>query len=391
MPKASSVLCALLVFAYFIPAALAFSLYDLFSAIADRDAAELEKILAAAPSLATESTSYPKDGGVGSMAEAALYGWVPGAEILLKYHAPLDKGVPSPLAIAARGGHLSFVEFLLAHGAALNVKSAGSLTPLQAALWNGHKNLATLLLQRGADTDLFTDAALGNVTVVETALRQDPSLVQKEGPNGGLLMHWASAGDSTAIADLLLSGKANLNSFGKLGQTALELAVHNHSQEMVHWLLDHGADFKTGANDETPLEVSIRAGNLEAFNLLLDKGADVNRKGLDGGTPLHVAAFFNRLDIAKLLIAKGVKIDAKCDQHSHRVNDSQAWELTYETPLHQAVHCNNIDIVKLLIENHADVNAKATAVGGVSTPLSIAKDRNLAEMAKYLEEHGAKP
>ena len=64
-----------------------------------------------------------------------------------------------------------------------------------------------------------------------------------------------------------------------------------------------------------------------------------------GAMPLHLAAFFNGPEVAKLLIDNGAEVNAKDEDGA--------------TPLHLAAQKNTAAVVKLLIDNGAAVNAKA--------------------------------
>jgi ankyrin repeat protein/predicted phosphodiesterase len=77
---------------------------------------------------------------------------------------------------------------------------------------------------------------------------------------------------------------------------------------------------------------------------IIENKADINAKIVEGNTPLHEAAFYEYIDIIKLLIDKGADINAKTNRQ--------------ETPLHIAITKNHIDIIKLLIDRGADINVE---------------------------------
>lgn len=65
------------------------------------------------------------------------------------------------------------------------------------------------------------------------------------------------------------------------------------------------------ATGSTPLGDAAFRGNLEIVKLLLDRGAKVNATNRDGNTPLLVAAFMCRTDVVKYLLEKGASLSQK--------------------------------------------------------------------------------
>ena len=60
-----------------------------------------------------------------------------------------------------------------------------------------------------------------------------------------------------------------------------------------------------------PIHDAVIKGGLSGVQAELDKGVDVDAKMRDGTTPLHIAAFWGRKEVAKLLIAEGADVNAK--------------------------------------------------------------------------------
>ena len=77
------------------------------------------------------------------------------------------------------------------------------------------------------------------------------------------------------------------------------------------------------------------------------KGSEVERQWFHGMAPLHIAAKYGFLDIAKLLIKHGADVD--------RLNDRR------ETPLMMAANECNWDVVELLLESDANIVRRDTA------------------------------
>jgi hypothetical protein len=94
-----------------------------------------------------------------------------------------------------------------------------------------------------------------------------------------------------------------------------------------------------------PIHDAARDGDVKKVELLIKNQPSLisSKDEKYGQTPLHVAAFNDRLDVAKLLIEHKADVNAKATNGS--------------TPLHLAAAKGNKDIVEMLIENKADVNA----------------------------------
>ena len=114
---------------------------------------------------------------------------------------------------------------------------------------------------------------------------------------------------------------------------------------------------------------AARRGDIVAVKQHLAAGSDLNAKA-SNGTPLLLAATFGHKEIAELLIAKGVDVNA--------VGGLLGW-----TPLHWAASEGRKEVAELLIGKGADVNAKDE---DGKTPLDWAE----GELTDLLRKHGGK-
>ena len=101
-------------------------------------------------------------------------------------------------------------------------------------------------------------------------------------------------------------------------EQALSTAVEKDRCDMLRLLLDHGvaADARRVSYYRTALFAAADGYGLEgrchidAAIMLLDAGADVNHSDLDGYTPLIEAAHGGHLEMLRLLLRRGAKLDA---------------------------------------------------------------------------------
>ncbi|MHC4206322.1 MAG: ankyrin repeat domain-containing protein, partial [Planctomycetota bacterium] len=115
-------------------------------------------------------------------------------------------------------------------------------------------------------------------------------------------------------------------------------------------------------------------GDVERVKQLIAKGADVNAKRTNGKTPLLRAASRGHLDVVKVLLENGAKVDVGGGKY---------------TPLFHPIWDKNIDIemVRTLIASGADVNAHPK--DEKTTPLFYAVFYNRPQVARILIEAGA--
>jgi len=155
-------------------------------------------------------------------------------------------------------------------------------------------------------------------------------------------------------------------------------------------------------NGDSPILVAAYAGRKELAEIILRSGVEVSlfeaaALGLadrvraelardpslarafshDGWTALHLAAFFGHAESAVLLLDGGADVNLR--SRSERFGRSN-------TPLHAAAANQQVAVAELLIARGADVNAKD---GSGFTPLALAANSRNDMMVLVLLEHGA--
>eukprot|EP00906_Rhabdomonas_costata_P031619 RCo044633 len=123
---------------------------------------------------------------------------------------------------------------------------------------------------------------------------------------------WAVQKGSMGVAKVLLARGADVQFTDELGLTAAVYA--SSSPLMLHFLASRGADLlgvrsKRGGS---LLHFVSQNGFLYSAVYLLEKAGwkDLDVTDQDGMTPLHLAAVFQRVEVAKLLISKGADLFA---------------------------------------------------------------------------------
>jgi ankyrin repeat protein len=119
------------------------------------------------------------------------------------------------------------------------------------------------------------------------------------------------------------------------------------------------------------------AGELSRVKQMIeDNPALIHAWSHDGFTPLHLAVFFGRRDVAEFLLARNAEVNL-VSRNSIKV-----------TPLHSAAAGNQFEICEALIARGADVNARQE---GGFTPLHSAAQNGNLELVDLLLKHGADP
>ncbi|KAN0139370.1 hypothetical protein V8E53_002871 [Lactarius tabidus] len=182
------------------------------------------------------------------------------------------------------------------------------------------------------------------------------------------------------VADLLHKHGAFVNVQGFDKFTPLHVTSVNEEVDIMRWLLDHGAD-KNGQNVHlwTPLYVATLNLGLEALGVLLEHKADINLQDFRGETPLYGAIVRGSSDSLEGEVVPIVRrlLELGADPN---IPDNK-----YKTPLHQTASRGWLEVARLLLSYGAKVDENC------KTTFQIAAPEGGEEMTKLLLEHGALP
>jgi len=184
----------------------------------------------------------------------------------------------SPLYLASGRGHRDVAELLIARGASVNAgNNVAQATPLHAAAMLGHVDVAKLLCAKGAD-------------------------VNARGMNGLTPLVSAAMQGQCEIVELLLAERAHIDAKTDAGATALYLAAMHGKSQVARLLIENGANVNASDNrGQTPLHIAAFRGDKTMIELLLEKGADTTLKSQLGTTPIEVATRAGHTAIADLM------------------------------------------------------------------------------------------
>ena len=124
---------------------------------------------------------------------------------------------------------------------------------------------------------------------------------------------------------------------------------------------------------DTRLHEAAEKGEVAPGRLLVSKGVSVNARDKDGKTPLHYAALHKKIAFVEFLISEGADVNANTGQTAIELPFVVVAPPNGSTPLHQAMFSdypgNTVGIVEMLISAGADVNSMHWLNG---TPLHYA-------------------
>jgi ankyrin repeat protein len=213
----------------------------------------------------------------------------------------------SDLFTAIKAGEFERVKALVSEDPTLvNARSTGE-SAILAAVYNGRKEIANLLVARGATLNLFEACAAGEFDRVERLLEAGGA-VNGCGGDGWTPLHLAGFFGHAKIAELLLAHDAEVNarSTNSSGNTPLHAALAGSHTLIAGLLIGAGADVNAGdAAGWRPLHLAAAQNNLDAMKALIAQGADISATSVEGLTALAIARQRNHLEAAALLQRHG--------------------------------------------------------------------------------------
>ena len=287
--------------------------------------------------------------------EAAWHGYDSIVQVLLNHEGIIEKDESgrTPLFCAALRGHLTTSKLLSTHSAAvLNEPDERQMTPVLAALCYRHVEVASYLLDLGADhyvadehgnTQLHAAADIGDLDMVKRLLdlgcRGDTT-----NRYGATPFHNAVDSNNGEVVDELTARDFNaVSTVDSLGNSCIVLAAGQGNLEMLQKLIEYGARFESrNLLGRTPAYVAASNGHWEILDFLKDHGDSLTLTDNEGNSPLMGAASDGYPETVKYLV-----------QHSKdSINSHSAW--SKETALSEATKNGHHITIGLLLAAGAD-------------------------------------
>ncbi len=301
-------------------------------------------------------------------------------------------GAPSPLTMALERKKIDLASLLIQKGAEINVGNSRASNPLyQAFLLNepARSQMITQLLQKSADPNrkLENQMTVFCAIIEQAANQQNPS-------------------NATLIQQLCAKG-ADVHAKNASGQDALSIATAKNRNDIMAILNEYRKDVPF-LNQQ--LNEAVRLKQREEVKKWLSKGANINNFDLSGQTNLYRIYMQGDTDFAQFLVDQGANIAQSKLPALAEIIEKQMFQgptllnVTefclrngavkpndldqYNRPLISiAVMMGNLDLVQLMIKYKASVEP-AQKINGMS-PLLLALKFNNEPITKLLIENGA--
>ena len=270
----------------------------------------------------------------------------------------------TPLHNAATHGHIRMMKLLIEHGADINAKTNSGFTVIHIALRNNQVDTVIYLLNIGANPNSFTKEEKSPLCLA-------------------ILKHF------NELAKLLIEHGAEVNP-GFSNESPISVAYHENNQEMIDYLLSHGAIDLPKKKEDGSLEVEdvdliilppkydikkkdqfgrtllmlvCQTGQIDLVKKLVAEYSDINDRDCNGMTPLMIAIQYDHPDVALFLIQRNAQLNVKAKNG--------------KTPLHLAVLHEMFDVVTAMKKKGVFMNPSSRQVG---TPLSLAKSQEMKDL-----------
>ncbi|RYV02780.1 hypothetical protein SOPP22_07740 [Shewanella sp. OPT22] len=349
------------------------------------------------------------------------------------YSFMCDQDSITPLHLAVESGSSELVKLMLRRPCSFhNWKNRKGETPLQLALKSKLYDTANVLIEASiASTsekykiDIRALIFNGETTLLHLAIKEKAyALVHtlvKNGANnyavdtkyGTSPLHLAVESGEPSLVTMVCSKYTSVNRFLIHGLTPLQLAVKNHSHEVVEALLRGNAvdlDKPLEGSSSNLLAYAAKNGDRNIVRLLVNAGASLRSKNEGGKNALHIAIENNQLDVLSELVSLGAYVNLVCDDKSHSplryaiklgnkaavltMLASPGFKISNPTPTLQnsllsvaVKHNQDTQIAELLIRTGTDINEQFGEKK--QTAFMIAVKHKRRQMVDFLLAHKA--
>lgn len=279
----------------------------------------------------------------------------------------------TPLLIAARFGHQKCVDILIDAGSDTNARGPKQITFLRTAISSGLDTTAIQYLHQMDEISLQNAIEYRRIEVVKQMLARG---IADTVP----LPLGVAAAAGLEFLRLFISYGAKVNVVLNPGMcTPLSSAVAAGQMDVVHHLLEMGANIDLGPKKYRPIMNAVHTNRIEMVRLLISKGVDLASLRGSRADVLAAASVYCSPKLVTLLLDADRSLD---------VNGFEKDPLK-QGPLHCAAEYGNTGVIKLLVRRGAQINSRRGPKR--ETPLHWAARAGMDKAIETLLECGADP
>ncbi|XP_072827576.1 ankyrin-3 isoform X12 [Vicugna pacos] len=207
----------------------------------------------------------------------------------------------TPLHIAAKKNQMDIATTLLEYGADANAVTRQGIASVHLAAQEGHVDMVSLLLSRNANVNLSNKSGLTP-------------------------LHLAAQEDRVNVAEVLVNQGAHVDAQTKMGYTPLHVGCHYGNIKIVNFLLQHSAKVNAKTkNGYTPLHQAAQQGHTHIINVLLQNNASPNELTVNGNTALAIArrlGYISVVDTLKVVTEETMTTTTVIEKHKMNVPET---------------------------------------------------------------------
>uniref|UniRef100_A0A8C9T394 Transient receptor potential cation channel subfamily A member 1 n=1 Tax=Scleropages formosus TaxID=113540 RepID=A0A8C9T394_SCLFO len=276
------------------------------------------------------------------------------------YNTVFEVGKTVQRDVGAEVRHSSVLRYL----PELNAKDEQGDTPLHWAVERNQAETCEALLRMGADPNLLNAALLSPLhlavnlrhnALISVLLSERKTDANLEGHLGNTAVMLACSIDNCEALSILFKHDAVMCRQNKLGHFAVHAAAFAGSKRAMEAILKRG-DEKGHVVEEhinyldksfcSPLHLAVRGGNIDVIKLCISKGAKIDQQQCDKSTPLHLACTQGALEVVKVMLSA-------YDRAEDIINITDG---ALQTPLHRATIFDHVKLAEFLVLKGAHID-----------------------------------
>ncbi|ROL44610.1 Transient receptor potential cation channel subfamily A member 1 [Anabarilius grahami] len=341
------------------------------------------------------------DGDESNQISANVFEWAKqGNAVALEKHSKFldirDQIGASPLHYASSKGYFRIIRLIVQviGQQELNAMDEEGNTPLHWAVQKDQPGSCSVLLTLGADPNILNNSqqaplhmavSLGKTFVVEQLVSHKQTDVNLEGDMGNTPVILASSLDNHEALVILYKHGAKFCRQNKLGHFAIHAAAFAGAKKSMEVILLKGEEVGLSIDNHinyvdkscsSPLHLAVRGGNLDIIKLCIAYGAKIDQQQCDKSTALHFACSQGAIEVVKVMLSAYHKV---CDL----INITDG---ANQTPLHKAAIFDHFELSEYLMSQGADIDF-VDCKG--HSPLLLATSCGAWRTVNLLLSHGA--